>query len=582
MKAITHFFLVCFFLCASLYSWGQNKQKIDSLIQLIPKQKDYALLSTYKSLFKEFIEIEPNRAKIYLDAAKPIAERLNNELWKANGIFNEGWYYHNISDFAKSADCYKRAIKIYTENGYQQELAGAYNHLGVAQKNLGQTAAALGSYLSSIKIRKKLDEPEKKLMVPYLNIGVLYAKLGNIEMSNEYYAKTEALCIKYDVPYGIAIARSNRATNLVENKRYKDALDLYYGAVPYFEENDLKLSLAEQYNLIGATYVKMDSLSMAKIFLNKSIELSKTNGEISMVGLATRNLGDVFYKEKKYASALSQFQNSLEISRQTANNIEISEDYLKISQTYEKLGNLSKAIEYRKLYSTVHDSVFNQENKDKFRALELNYETEKSEQEIALQKKEIALLEEKEKLTDLQRLGLLASLIITVLLFGITYYGIRQKMKRNKLERERVDAELAFKRKELTTHALNLARKNETLESLKSKAQEFKKKGNMGTGYNQLIRSINFNLQDDNNWENFSRYFEEVHKDFNRNVKTKYPEVSSNELRLLALLKMNLSSKEIANILNISAEGIKKARYRLRKKLDLTTEESLQELVLRL
>ena len=98
----------------------------------------------------------------------------------------------------------------------------------------------------------------------------------------------------------------------------------------------------------------------------------------------------------------------------------------------------------------------------------------------------------------------------------------------------------------------------------------------------QLIRSINFDLQDDNNWENFSRYFEEVHKDFNGNVKTKYPSVTSNELRLLALLKMNLSSKEIANILNISPEGIKKARYRLRKKLDLTTEESLQNLVLSL
>ena len=150
------------------------------------------------------------------------------------------------------------------------------------------------------------------------------------------------------------------------------------------------------------------------------------------------------------------------------------------------------------------------------------------------------------------------------------------------LEKERVDAELEFKKKELTTHALNLARKNETLENLKIKAQELKEKESTGTGYNQLIRSINFDLQDDHNWENFSRYFEEVHKDFNSIVKTKYPQVTSNELRLLALLKMNLSSKEIANILNISSEGIKKARYRLRKKLDLSTDDSLQDLVLSL
>ncbi|MGB5236435.1 MAG: LuxR C-terminal-related transcriptional regulator, partial [Flavobacteriaceae bacterium] len=60
------------------------------------------------------------------------------------------------------------------------------------------------------------------------------------------------------------------------------------------------------------------------------------------------------------------------------------------------------------------------------------------------------------------------------------------------------------------------------------------------------------------------------------------PEITKNELRLMALLKMNLSSKEIATILNISSEGIKKARYRLRKKLDISSEESLQEMVLSL
>ena len=141
---------------------------------------------------------------------------------------------------------------------------------------------------------------------------------------------------------------------------------------------------------------------------------------------------------------------------------------------------------------------------------------------------------------------------------------------------------MAFKKKELTTHALHLAKKNEVLEGLKQKAKELKTNEASNNGYQQLIRTINFDLQDDNNWENFSRYFEQVHKDFNSNVKSKYPEVTSNELRLMALLKMNLTSKEIANNLKISPEGIKKARYRLRKKLDITTEESLQDLVLSL
>ena len=72
------------------------------------------------------------------------------------------------------------------------------------------------------------------------------------------------------------------------------------------------------------------------------------------------------------------------------------------------------------------------------------------------------------------------------------------------------------------------------------------------------------------------------HKDFNSTVKQKFPNVTNNELRLMTLLKMNLSSKEIASILNISPDGIKKARYRLRKKLNISSEESLSDLILSL
>lgn len=152
-------------------------------------------------------------------------------------------------------------------------------------------------------------------------------------------------------------------------------------------------------------------------------------------------------------------------------------------------------------------------------------------------------------------------------------------MKRNKLERERVDAELAFKKKELTTHALHLAKKNEVLESVKQKAKALR--ANEGaSGYQELIKTINFDQQDDKNWESFTQYFEQVHKDFSANVKSKYPNVTKNELRFMALLKMNMSSKEIATILNISPDGIKKARQRLRKKMDLTPEESLENTVL--
>jgi DNA-binding NarL/FixJ family response regulator len=118
------------------------------------------------------------------------------------------------------------------------------------------------------------------------------------------------------------------------------------------------------------------------------------------------------------------------------------------------------------------------------------------------------------------------------------------------------------------------------LEEIKQKAKALKTSENESRGYQQLIHTINFDQQDDKNWENFTQYFEQVHKDFSKTVKVKYPDVTKNELRLMALLKMNLSSKEIATILNISSDGVKKARQRLRKKMELSPDESLESTVL--
>ncbi|MGI9551582.1 MAG: tetratricopeptide repeat protein [Aurantibacter sp.] len=584
MKPSLKLLLYLFFASLHFQVFSQSarpiNRNIDSLISLIPKQKDSALVKTYDQLFKAYIQKEPKKARPYLDSAQAVAKNLDDKKLKAMLLQDEGDYYQHISEFAKASAYYKRAISRYTELDDQRQLASSHNALGITQKNLGQMGAALESYLKRIKIIEALGSPEEDMAPALMNIGKLYSKLGNLAVSNDYYKRVEEICVKHDLKYGLAITRSNRATNLVQTQQYEEALSLYFGAIPYFEENNRQLELGEQYNLIGSAYIQMDSLKTAKEYLDKALKLSKANGEMSIVGLATRNLGDVYFKEKKYNAALQQFRRSLDISKQTSHNIEIVDDYLKISNTYEKLGNVAKAYEFQKIYAAAHDSIFSQENSQKISALELRYKTEKSEQEILLQKQEIALLEEKEKASNLQRILLITGLLASLLFFGLGYYAIRQKMKRNKLERDRVRAELAFKKKELTTHALHLAKKNEVLEGLKQKAAELKASAGGGRAYQQIIQTINFDQQDDKVWENFTQYFEAVHKDFAGDATRKYPDISRTELRLMALIKMNLSSKEIANILNISSDGVKKARQRLRKKMNLSSEDSLETNIL--
>jgi predicted transcriptional regulator YheO len=129
---------------------------------------------------------------------------------------------------------------------------------------------------------------------------------------------------------------------------------------------------------------------------------------------------------------------------------------------------------------------------------------------------------------------------------------------------------------------LHLAHKNEVLMDLKKQIQEIKKEGGSSRKVQQVLNQINLDINNDASWEQFQHYFEEVHKDFNHRIKNTFPEITSNDLRLIALIKMNLSTKEIAHILNISQEGVKKARYRLRKKIGLATKDSLEDIILSL
>jgi len=89
-------------------------------------------------------------------------------------------------------------------------------------------------------------------------------------------------------------------------------------------------------------------------------------------------------------------------------------------------------------------------------------------------------------------------------------------------------------------------------------------------------------MHQDKDWEDFKRRFEEVHQDFFRILKVICPKLSSNELKLCTLLKLNMNLKEAASIMGISPESVKTARYRLRKKLNLSREDNLIDFIIHL
>ena len=147
-----------------------------------------------------------------------------------------------------------------------------------------------------------------------------------------------------------------------------------------------------------------------------------------------------------------------------------------------------------------------------------------------------------------------------------------------KLRNEQLSQDVDNKNRELAVSTMSLNSKNELLAFIK---EDLKKTSqNDSTNIKSVISTINKNITEEDSWNVFKEAFDNADKDFLKRIKQLHPLLTPNDLRLCAYLRLNLSSKEIAPLFNISVRSVEIKRYRLRKKMDLQHENGLVEYIL--
>jgi DNA-binding CsgD family transcriptional regulator len=153
-----------------------------------------------------------------------------------------------------------------------------------------------------------------------------------------------------------------------------------------------------------------------------------------------------------------------------------------------------------------------------------------------------------------------------------------------KLRNEKLEAELEYKNTELASSAMHLVQKGELLSKIKEELVKLNKEPNRQKApeeFKKIIKILGEEDKMDAEWEQFAQHFDKVHSNFLRMLKKKYPSLTGNESKLCAYLRMNLSTKEIAQLMNISVRGVEISRYRLRKKLELTTSTNIFDFLIK-
>ncbi len=466
-----------------------------------------------------------------------------------------------------------------------------------AQQN-GRGFLRSGSYDSSIEVYQEMlsliEENDSNNLELYR--GHALRGIGNInfiqfeqEIALDYYNEVVPIYLEFADSSSIAKLFDNMASAYLETDKLDLAEEYYQKSLSINVANGDIMGAAATHINLAILNQNLENHDVAIFHANKSLETARAEHALIMESYAVRILGTEYFNNNEFDKAIASYERSIEIADSLEIVYEQKDSYLNLSEIYLEMGNFKKAYETYVQHKAFNDTLNNQQSRIRLVELREEYGAEKKEQEILLLEKENEI-----KSARLLAISLsLTSVLIVVMFISFNYASRKKKeielLEKNKIiadskkkiaEEELANAQLREEnlQKELTNYALHIVEKNDFLEEVKSEMSGIRsdvKNQEAVKQINRLGSKIYQNLMLNKDREEFEIQVEQACEGFFKALEQKYPSLTNQERRLAALLRLNLTSKEIAGILNISPKSVDQSRYRLRKKLELPKSVNL-------
>ncbi|UII34627.1 tetratricopeptide repeat protein [Fulvivirga ulvae] len=421
-------------------------------------------------------------------------------------------------------------------------------------ENNGENSRALRYLFKALNASvKKQDE---SLMADCHNfLGYIYKSLGQYTEALIYYNKSLAYWDLKKNPNMQALILGNIGDIYFDKKDDAQAFKYYNQVLNLAEEHNLERRLATVYRSLGKFYYRHKDLEKALEYLQPAIEYAIKIESTRLQSEVLCLLSATYLHMDQPQEAFSSAEKALHLARLSGSKYEILESYLRLQLSLQNLGDYERAYDYQSKYLILNDSLENLEN---IRAIE----------QLKFQH-EIELVNEVYKGNVLRRnvlIGVLVALMIIVsLIFNRRYLLIKKSLEN--------------KRQLLNYSIHNLKEKSELVDKINRELQIFRQNATHDVKIKKFNRVLQFNIVTDDDWENFKKAFEDVYPNFIASLRYHYPNLTTAEIRQAALIKMKLTIKETASILGITPESVKKSRHRLKKKLDLNENKSVEEVL---
>lgn len=488
----------------------------------------------------------------------------------------------NNENYFVAIDLYENALKQYKISGDYSRAGKVLEKLANIYSYLDDYSSALNAYIESLKIAE-LHGDEELLQSIYYNIGIFHLKLNNTDQALEYLFNSLDIInrsdivsqeTKLDVYMSLGTAYANKGIN-------NSAIDYYNKALLMAEKSGNIQLHAGILNNIGSIHMSEGNYQQAEKYYSRGLELFESIQHKRGIGLSNVNIASIHANKQEYTEAIKGFETAIVYFDSISAIRLLNQTYKYLSNSYQAIGQDKQALIYLNKHIQLKDSILNNETLEKLNTIRNSYIEEKARQESKILEKQNQILVQESKLRSNRFIIVISSLILILIVAGFYIYRQQTRIQIEHLnqqvlsgEKEKLKDELMYKSKELESLAIHIVRKNDFVKKLKEETKELSD-ANANQKIHSLTKMIDKQIYLDKDRKDFELYVNQLHQSFFHKLDNNYPNLTDNDKKLCSLLLLGLDSNEIASIQNISSVSVKKARYRLRKKLDLDGDVNL-------
>lgn len=487
------------------------------------------------------------------------------------------YYSVNYGFNSNSIYYYNQAVNYAQKNGLKLEEGICLQRNALYYAIFKHNTIACQYFLNAQEIFEKIGYNNVPDIALYLwQFGEFYYSIGDYDESKSYL--TQAL--KYNIPN---LRRKISITNTIgliyrHYEQYPQALSIFKQILAMATAGNDTVWTGIAKGNIGSVYFMQKQFATALPYIQTDYQQSLKYGETHNAVIALLRLAHISLETGDLKKAISQLTDAEALlMRDKRDILKYKTDLYKLKAIYyERVNDLRQALAFAKQYEASKDSLIKQDNIAAVDRVGLRWVKDKHLIQLDMLRADARLAT--------SQLAFIIVILVLLLIMAVVIY--RRRIVQAKKDREllisqksNIDEDLKNATSTLAVYTERLKNKNEVIEHFSKKIDQLQTHAHDEAEIEQLNSLMQNHIMTDETWAEFKKLFSKVHVKFFYNLAASYPKLSVTDIRLLSLIKLGLNNREMANMLGITIEGIKKAKQRLRKKMDLAPDQDIETII---